>query len=131
VNGLANIHENPVGSPLISFRTPLGSLRIGQLPGEAQTHDQLRLALGALRANNHQDLDSNFYFGPSSGLYERVASGQVFKTPQSPVGKFWASVWGTLVARVGFAYDVFGDGKTSVLASATSQLRQRHLQRKL
>jgi hypothetical protein len=64
--------------------------------------------------NNDQNLDSNFYFGSGSTLFQKVANGQVFKTQQSPTGKFWAPQWGTFAPRVGFAYDIFGDGKTSL-----------------
>jgi hypothetical protein len=63
--------------------------------------------------NNHADLDSNFYDGP--GAYpENVADGGVFLTSQSPDGQFWKPRWGTLAPRVGFAYDLFGDGRTSL-----------------
>jgi len=63
--------------------------------------------------NNHADLDSNFYDG--AGTYpENVADGGVFLTSQSPDGQFWKPRWGTLAPRVGFAYDIFGDGKTSL-----------------
>jgi hypothetical protein len=64
--------------------------------------------------NNNQSLDSNFYFGSGSGLFQQVANGQVFLTQKSPTGQFWQNQWGTLAPRLGFAYDVFGDGKTSV-----------------
>ena len=64
--------------------------------------------------NNNQNLDSNFYFGSGSNLFQQVAHGQVFLTQKSPTGQFWQNQWGTLAPRVGFAYDVFGDGKTSV-----------------
>jgi len=64
--------------------------------------------------NNHQNLDSNFYFGSGSSVYERVANGGVDVTTKSPVGQFWAPNWGTFGPRVGFAYDLTGDGKTSL-----------------
>jgi hypothetical protein len=64
--------------------------------------------------NNKQNLDSNFYYGPGSDIFARVASGQVEIAPQSPVGQLWAPRWGTAAPRVGFAYDLKGDGKTSV-----------------
>ena len=64
--------------------------------------------------NNHQDLDSNFYFGSGSNLEEQIRNGGVQLTNQSSVGQFWKPSWGTLGPRVGFAYDIFGDGKSSL-----------------
>jgi Carboxypeptidase regulatory-like domain len=74
----------------------------------------LRYEHYGVQHNNQQNLDSNFYFGSGSGLYEQVRSGQVDLTQQSPTGQFWAPSWGTAAPRVGFAYDIFGDGKSSV-----------------
>ena len=64
--------------------------------------------------NNISSLDSNFYPGAGSDFYEQIRAGQVFIANQSPVGQFWAPSWGTAAPRVGFAYDLFGDGKSSI-----------------
>jgi hypothetical protein len=64
--------------------------------------------------NNVPSLDSNFYFGSGSNLYQKIRNGQVSLTQASSVGGFWAPDWGTIAPRVGFAYDIFGDAKTSL-----------------
>jgi hypothetical protein len=64
--------------------------------------------------NNHANLDSNFYYGPGSGIEEQVRTGGVQIADQSSIGQFWKPSWGTVAPRVGFAYDIFGDGKSSL-----------------
>lgn len=74
----------------------------------------LRYEHYGVQHNDPSTLDSNFYFGPGTNFFQQVRSGQVSIANQSPAGGFWTPRWGTLAPRVGFAYDVFGNGKTSV-----------------
>ncbi|WP_353065877.1 TonB-dependent receptor [Tunturibacter psychrotolerans] len=67
-----------------------------------------------IQHNNKQDLDANFYYGPGASLQAQIRSGQVFTVPDSPIGKLWNPQYGTVGPRVGFAYDINGNGKTSL-----------------
>jgi hypothetical protein len=74
----------------------------------------LRYEHYGVQHNNDPSLDSNFYFGSGSTLEEQTANGSVQIADKSPIGQFWAPSWGTAAPRVGFAYDLFGDGKSSL-----------------
>jgi hypothetical protein len=74
----------------------------------------LRYEHYGVQHNNKTNLDSNFYFGSGSDIYQQVRNGGVFIANKSPVGQFWAPRWGTIAPRVGFALDLGGNGITSL-----------------
>jgi hypothetical protein len=119
-----------INNPSCEIQTPLTeasfarSYRYKDWSGYAEDSYKLmpRLTLNAglryehygVQHNNNPTLDSNFYFGSGSDLEAQVRSGQVEIADQSAAGGFWKSRWGTFAPRVGFAYDVFGNGRDSV-----------------
>jgi Carboxypeptidase regulatory-like domain/TonB dependent receptor len=65
--------------------------------------------------NNNPNLDSNFFFGgDGTATPANIRTGQVLTSPNSPVHGLWAPQYGTVSPRLGFAYDVFGDGKSAI-----------------
>jgi len=67
--------------------------------------------------------DSNFYYGDPSvsvststpqQIIAGVRTGAPAPSNTSPTGTLWKSDWNNFAPRVGFAYDVSGDGKTSL-----------------
>jgi hypothetical protein len=74
----------------------------------------LRYEHYGVQHNNNPGLDSNFYFGSGSGLEAQVRSGQVEIADKSAAHGFWKPRWGTFAPRVGFAFDLFGNGRDSI-----------------
>jgi hypothetical protein len=64
--------------------------------------------------NNNANLDSNFYYGAGPGLPNEIRNGSVLTVPNSPIKALWNPQYGTVSPRIGLAYDVFGNGKTSI-----------------
>jgi hypothetical protein len=74
----------------------------------------LRYEHFGVQHNNNPNLDSNFYYGPGANFFQQTASGGVQTVPNSPIGELWKPRWGTAAPRIGFAYDLRGNGSTVV-----------------
>ena len=64
--------------------------------------------------NQDPSLDSNWYY-PAGEINtpQGYRDGKLQSVPNSPIGSLWKKDFNNFAPRVGVAYDVFGDGKTS------------------
>lgn len=75
----------------------------------------LRWEYFGVQHNKNPQLDSNYYAGNlATDTPQGIAGGSVQLAPNSPIGGLWKKDYKDFAPRVGFAWDVFGDGRTAL-----------------
>ncbi len=74
----------------------------------------LRWEYFGVQHNEDPSLDSNYYDGTGANIWERIRNGSVMIAKDSPIGGLWGKDWNNWAPRVGFAWDISGDGRTSL-----------------
>ena len=128
--GQAGTPGVPIPSPDCTLQLPVGPPSFGRNnrfnDGNFYANDSWKLTprftlnLGirweyyGVQHDSNPALDSNFYLGSGPTIFDQFRNGSVQIANQSPVGGLWAPDKNNWAPRVGFAWDIFGDGSTSL-----------------